>query len=273
MTAYGRLCIVVNRSKNGAEALAYTLKEAVAEIGVNATVILEHPIPHGLLAEYHLCCVIGGDGSILGVAPEAIASRVPVMGINLGKLGFMATSSAENAVEKLLEILQGKTKQSERSPLKCTMSDGQEVIAVNDIVFKSDEGNRLIELEVFADGKLVTQYYSDGLVFSTPTGSTAYNLSAGGPLIDSEAEIIAMTPICPHTLSNRSVVFGAGTMLSVRIKDNGVPPQVTIDGRVLDDCRNLFPIEVGLCKEKLTLVHSLDYSSFDVVRNKLGWDH
>ena len=180
MTAYERLCIVVNRSKNGAEALAYTLKKAVSGIGVEATVILEHPISPGALSGHDLCCVIGGDGSILGVAPEAILRKVPVMGINLGKLGFMATSSAENAESKLLEILQGKTQQSERCLLKCTTCTGEETVELNDIVFKSDEGNRLIELEVFADNQLVTQYYSDGLVFSTPTGSTAYNLSAGG---------------------------------------------------------------------------------------------
>lgn len=253
--------------------MAHTLKAAVAEVGVQATITTEHPIPAGTLADADLCCVIGGDGSLLSVAPEAYRSQVPVMGINLGKLGFMATSSAEQGESKLLEILQGRNQRSERCMLRCVTCDGVEQVGLNDVVFKSAEGNRLIELDVFADDRLVTQYYSDGLVFSTPTGSTAYNLSAGGPLIDSEAEIIAMTPVCPHTLSNRSVVFGADTKLSVSIRDNGVPPQVTIDGRAIKDCKDLFPIEVSLCEKKLTLIHSLDYGPFDVVRNKLGWDH
>ncbi|MEM7673479.1 MAG: NAD(+)/NADH kinase [Verrucomicrobiota bacterium] len=263
----------MNRSKKGAEALAHTLKQAATEVGVQASVTLDHPILEGALSDADLCCVIGGDGSLLGVAPEAFRSQVPVMGINLGKLGFMATSSAKQGEKKLLEILQGRNQRSERCMLRCVTCDGAEELGLNDVVFKSAEGNRLIELDVFADDRLVTQYYSDGLVFSTPTGSTAYNLSAGGPLIDSEAEIIAMTPVCPHTLSNRSVVFGADTKLSVAVRDNGVPPQVTIDGRIIKNCQDLFPIEVSLCREKLTLIHSLDYVPFDVVRNKLGWDH
>lgn len=272
MTAFRKLCIVVNRSKPGAETLAYELQEAVAEIGVSASVVVEHPIPAGTLDGQELCCVIGGDGSILSVAPEAYRAQVPVMGINLGKLGFMATSSAKQGKAKLLAILQGENQRSERSVLCCEMSDGLESIALNDIVIKSAEGNRLIELEVLAGDRLVTGYDSDGLVFSTPTGSTAYNLSAGGPLIDPTAEIVVMTPICPHTLSNRSVAFGADVELSVTLRDNGVAPQATIDGRAVANCRERFPFKMRLAPKKLTLIHSLDYGAFDVVRNKLGWD-
>ena len=273
MAAFRRLSIVVNRSKSGAEALAYRLKTAVEEIGVFAKIVTDHPIPVGSLNDSDLCCVIGGDGSLLSVASEAYRCGVPVMGINLGKLGFMATSTGEQGEAKLLEILQGVNQRSQRGVLKCTMRDGSEAVALNDIVFKSAEGNRLIELEVYADGRFVTRYSADGLVLSTPTGSTAYNLSAGGPLIDSEAQIVVMTPICPHTLSNRSVVFGADTKLEVVVAEGSVPPQVTLDGMARSDSHSCFPVEVALGSEKLTLIHSLDYGPFDVVRNKLGWDH
>lgn len=271
MPNFKRLCIVVNRSKPGAEILAAKLLKVAEACGANVNIAAAYPIPPGTLEGADLCCVIGGDGSILSVAAEALRSGTPVMGINLGKLGFMATSSPDDALEKLEAILGGGFSRSERTTLRCVTACGEVFSALNDVVIKSAEGNRLIEIEVLMNGDLVTPYYCDGLIFASPTGSTAYNLSAGGPLIDPSARNFAMTPICPHTLANRSVVFSADASLTVRVDTNRTSPQVTIDGIHLPKPVGYFPLTISTDPRRLTLIHSLDYSAFDVVRNKLGW--
>ena len=271
MTQFGSLCIVVNRSKAGADAVAETLLSVANELSVAARLECTYPVPPGSLDNSDLCCVIGGDGSILGIASEAQRSRTPVMGINCGKLGFMATSSPDDAAQTLKSILHGAFSSSERMMLLCETAQGTVHSTLNDIVIKSAEGNRLINLKVFSEEKLITTYYCDGLIFSTPTGSTAYNLSAGGPLIDPEADNYAMTPVCPHTLSNRSVVFGKDVELTVTLDQSGVLPQVTIDGHTREGADELFPLKNSSDPRRFILIHDDEYSAFDVVRNKLGW--
>jgi NAD+ kinase len=145
-------------------------------------------------------------------------------------------------------------------------------LALNDVLIKGEINSRLVRLEVFADGELVTDYICDGLIFSTPTGSTAYNLAAGGPIIHPEAGVIAMTPICPHTLSNRSIIFRDRVRLRVFNRTER-------DSRLLvamDGQRNLkvsanSPIEITIAKSRLPLAQRTDYSHFSVVRTKLKW--
>ena len=143
--------------------------------------------------------------------------------------------------------------------------------ALNDVLIKDEINSRLVHLEVFADGELVTGYTCDGLIFSTPTGSTAYNLSAGGPLIHPDAAVIAMTPICPHTLSNRAIIFREGVQLRIFNRTGNSRLLVAMDGQ-----RNLkvgldSPVDISIAKHRLALAQSPDYSHFSVVRAKLKW--
>jgi NAD+ kinase len=126
-------------------------------------------------------------------------------------------------------------------------------------------------LEVCADGQLVNVYSADGLVFSTPTGSTAYNLSAGGPLIHPGAPVLAMTPICPHTLSNRSVIFTERTRLRIDVEKPHEDVHVTRDGRPCFDPARAFPIEIGIAPERFRLIQKPGYQHFQVIQTKLGW--
>src|SRR6185437_9327481 len=161
---------------------------------------------------------------------------------------------------------------AQRSMLDCSTGTGSSEVALNDVLVKNEVNSRLVRLEVVADGELVTDYYCDGLIFSTPTGSTAYNLSAGGPLVYPTAEVIAMTPICPHTLSNRTIIFREDVKLRVFNRSDDSKLLVALDGQ-----RNLqvgigSPVEISVSKLKLSLAQRLDYSHFSVVRTKLKWN-
>lgn len=210
-----RLAFVVNEGKEGAPALARALATMAKKSGVTYKLTTRFPVPRGYLKNVDACCVIGGDGTLLGVARESATYQVPIIGVNRGSLGFLTTFSADEARAQFGAVLAGAFKIDHRSMLECSTGGGARDLALNDVLLKDEVNSRLVRLEVSADGELVTDYTCDGLIFSTPTGSTAYNLSAGGPILHPSAGVIAMTPICPHTLSNRSIIFRGGVKLRV----------------------------------------------------------
>lgn len=271
MKPFRKLAFVINEEKPGAKELAFTLMGCARQAGIKLKHTSRFPLPNGYLTGTDACCVIGGDGTLLGVARESVRAQVPIIGVNRGGLGFLTTFSADEARAHFGELLQGKYQITHRSILDCSTGPGSHDLALNDVLIKDAVNSRLVRLEVFADGELVTDYYCDGLIFSTPTGSTAYNLSAGGPLIHPSAEVIVMTPICPHTLSNRSIIFRQGTKLRVYNRSVGSQLLVAMDGQ-----RNLkagvdSPIKISISKRSLPLAQRPDYSHFAVVRTKLKW--
>src|SRR5262249_28113680 len=157
-------------------------------------------LPKGWLNGCDACCVIGGDGTLLGVARESARAQVPIIGVNRGSLGFLTTFSDDEALVHFAGLLGGAFHIDHPTMLDCSTRPGLHDLALNDVLIKDEVNLRLVRLEVVADGKLVTEYTCDGLIFSTPTGSTAYNLSASGPIVHPSAGVIAITPICPHTL-------------------------------------------------------------------------
>jgi NAD+ kinase len=218
-----------------------------------------------------LCCAIGGDGTLLGVLEAALESGSAVLGINLGKLGFLATFTEAEAARDLPQLIQGNYSIAERSVLRCTNHKGECIFGLNDVVIKETQGSGLIRLCVSANDNPVSEYHCDGLVFSTPTGSTAYNLSAGGPIISPEVSAIAMTPICPHTFGNRSVIFDHSTHIKIQNGETGPCPRITIDGRVHFNSNSNFPIQVTVAEKKFRLMQNPDHSHFAIVRDKLNW--
>jgi len=267
-----KLAFVVNEDKPGATELARTLMAVARQAAVKVKLTTRFPVKHGFLRGLDACCVIGGDGTLLGVAHEAIREGVPVIGVNRGSLGFLTTFSADEARAHFGDLLGGAYKIAHRSMLDCSTGTGPHDLALNDVLVKNQVNSRLVRLEVVADDELVTDYFCDGLIFSTPTGSTAYNLSAGGPLIHPGAEVIAMTPICPHTLSNRSIIFRDNVRLRVFNRSDDSKLLVALDGQ-----RNLkvgigSPVAISISKLKLSLVQRPNYSHFAVVRTKLNWD-
>jgi NAD+ kinase len=265
------LAFVVNDPKTGAAELAKTLIEMARAAGVVVTQTQAYPVPDDFLTDQDACCVIGGDGTLLGIAAQAARAGVPIIGINRGSLGFLTPFSADHIRDCFPSLLAGDFQINQRTLLACATGDGLQRLALNEVLIKAEVNSRIISLEVSADGHLVTNYDCDGLIFSTPTGSTAYNLSAGGPLIHPATEVIALTPICPHTLSNRSIIFRSGVKLGVRNLSAGITLQVTIDGqrdyRVTGDQL----ISITQATERLSLVQPRDHEHFDVVRTKLKW--
>ncbi len=266
------LVIVVNACKSGAAALAEELAARTLAAGREVRIHSGYPLPAGLLKGADACCVIGGDGTLLSVAAEAAREGTRVLGVNMGKLGFLAMFTVEEARAFFDSFLAGDFRLSDRSLLICRSSGGGMFCALNDVVVRSTS-SRVARLRVEADGKLVNVYVADGLVLSTPTGSTAYNLSAGGPLIHPRAPVLAMTPICPHTLSNRGLIVGEGTLLRVSVDGGGSPVSVTSDGMPCfqDEAEGGMPVELELAPFRLPLVLRPGYTYFKLLHTKLGW--
>lgn len=269
--AIQRLAFVVNATKPGAVELAEVLAESASATGAEAKVTTDYPLAEDYLKGMDACCVVGGDGTLLSVAKAALKWHTPVFGINRGKLGFLATYSVEEAQAEFEKLLSGEYQIVTRSVLSCHTPDGESSFALNDTVIKSSDGSRLIGLRVTCGDEVVTDYYSDGLVFCTPTGSTAYNLSAGGPIVMPDAGVLTMTPICPHTLTNRSVVFPHAARLKVELLQSAGQPLLTLDGSACFHGQHFFPFEVGIADQSLLLLQPHAYSHFRILRNKLKW--
>lgn len=271
MPPFRRLAFVVNPDRPGAAELADELLEIAGRAGVKQTKLNKgRKLPRGYLKGCDAVCVIGGDGTLLGVVRSAAREGIPIIGVNRGSLGFLTAFSADEARTHFAALLGGEYRLAHRSLLECKIGPGRRDVALNDVVIKNEVNSRLMRIEVYADDELVTDYYADGLVFSTPTGSTAYNLAAGGPIIHPAAQAIAMTPISPHTLSNRSIIFRDTVKLRVVNRTDDARLLVAMDGQ-----RNSVvtgsSIEVSLAGRRLALAQPKTYSHFAVMRSKLKW--
>jgi NAD+ kinase len=266
----GSIAIVINPTKNGAEALSLELATEARSLGMSCKICRDHPIPEGSLEGCDLCCVIGGDGTILGVVTEAVRAGTLILGVNLGKLGFLATYTPDDIRVRMQKLASGDYCTDSRALIRCHAPSGESRLALNDVVIKSRSIN-LIALQVCQDEKRVADYSCDGLIFATPTGSTAYNLSAGGPILHPQNRSLAMTPICPHTLSNRSFLFPDHLRLQVKCDCERFSPGISVDGRHWSTNGPLFPLDLAIATEQIKLVHDPAYSHFRTLRNKLNW--
>jgi len=266
-----QIAFVVNRHKEGAETLGSELASTASGRGLQVRMTAEHPLPPRFLEGADLCCVIGGDGTLLSVVEQAITFEVSVVGVNLGKLGFLATISPAQACDSLLQMIDGKVVHDFRSALRLEIPGHPERFGLNDFVIR-ESNSRLIDIEVAANGALVNKYTCDGLVFSTPTGSTAYNLSAGGPIIHPQSGVLVMTPICPHTLSNRAVIFSHSTSLEVRWNAALADPKISLDGVPLSlSPETDQPLKIQIASRQLDLIKDAPADYFATVRQKLNW--
>ena len=272
MPPFRQLAFVFNSEKPGAAALARELMEIARQHGAKKLKLSgDRRLPRGYFQDCDACCVIGGDGTLLGAVRGAAREGIPIIGVNQGSLGFLTTFSADEARCQFAALLGGDYQIDRRALLECKTGPRHHDIALNDVLIKNETNSRLVRLEVFADGKLVTDYHSDGVIFSTPTGSTAYNLAAGGPIIHPAAGVIAMTPICPHTLSNRTIIFRDDVNLSVYNRSDDSRLLVAMDGQRNSVMAEGSPIEIAISARTLALAQRRDYSHFEVMRAKLKW--
>jgi len=223
-----------------------------------------------------LVIVVGGDGSLLGAARALAGSGVPVLGINRGSLGFLTDIRPDELELKVAEVLKGDYLTESRFLLQAEVRRHGEAMgqgdALNDIVLHPGKSTKMIEFELYIDGHFVCTQKADGLIIATPTGSTAYSLSAGGPIMHPKLDAIVIVPMCPHTLSSRPIVVDGNSELKVVVSpDLQIYPLVSCDGQNHFTCTPGDTITVGKKSQKLTLIHPLDHNYYEVCRTKLGW--
>jgi len=257
--------IVYNPTKTGTKAVATHLAKILKAEGVKSEV-MEGPVKS--LKGYDIGASVGGDGTLLGLVEAALAAKVPLVGVNMGKLGYLACVAKENLERDTKRILSGEFLPLERCIIEATFPDGAKHHALNDVVIKSADF-RLAELKVRVDDEFVTEYSCDGLIFATATGSTAYNLSAGGPILHQGAKGVVMTPICAHTLTNRSVLFDPASVLTVEGGQTNV--HINIDGRATAMGRSCMPIKIQACTHSLVTLEDPKRGHFATLRQKLNW--
>lgn len=227
-----------------------------------------------LTREVDLLMVFGGDGTMLRVARETAGSRTPVIGINVGALGFLTDVQAHQLPLALKQIWAGETILESRPLIEATGRAGTNAIretALNDFVISRGAAPRLIDLEVAVNGESLTRYRCDGLIVCTPTGSTAYSLSAGGAVVSPAADVFTLTPICPHTLSNRSVIVSLDSKVQVKVVSQRVDTVLTADGQRIIPLASDDVVTIRRSRHNIRLLHLAGSSFFETLRRKLNW--
>jgi len=220
--------------------------------------------------------VLGGDGTVLRVARQVHPCRVPLLPVNLGKLGFLASCSPQNLKEMLLLACKGKARMVEHATLDVDIDGGlggakKGMMALNDAVISRGAISRAVQLELRVDGAFLNSYFGDGVIFSTPTGSTAYSLSAGGPIVMPGARVLVVTPICPHTLSGRPVVLGEKSVVETRIMSQTEELYLGLDGQTTLSLKCDDRVRVTIGKHRMRMLVPPDASFLELLRHKLHW--
>jgi NAD+ kinase len=228
-----------------------------------------------LPAQADLLIVLGGDGTLLSAARLVADRPVPILAVNLGGLGFLTTVPLDDLYEILEEVFQGKSRISERVILEAqVVREGniiRQQIALNDAVLNKAALARIMDVALRVDGEYVTTYKADGLILSTPTGSTAYSLSAGGPIVYPTVEAFVVTPICPHTLTNRPLVIPDAAQIEIDFQAEDGTVFLTLDGQVGIELVKGDRVIVRKAAEKLRLVIPSKKTYYQVLRSKLKW--
>lgn len=228
--------------------------------------------------EAELALVLGGDGAILRAARQMGYHQVPVLGVNLGKLGFLADLTPEGLRAVLPGVLQGQYRLTKHLMLECVVEDNhadpptrQTFLGLNEVLVHSAPPFRLIDVDLIVDGETVSRFGGDGLIISTPVGSTAHSLSAGGPILGQELDAFVITPICPHTLTNRPVVDSADRIYQIAIRQACEGAALVIDGQHQLDLSVHHRVSVRRAPVTFTLVKVPGHSYYQTLRDKLRW--
>ncbi len=274
----------------GSDLVLDSLKTLIAFLlDINRTVVLEEEVAklipgHGLAVCHRnvigeisdLVIVVGGDGSMLSVARDLVCHDVPVLGINRGGLGFLTDVPPVDFEPILLAVLEGEYVVEQRFLLDTEVWRDQTLIgrgsAFNDVVVSSGETARMIEFETYIGDQFVYSQRSDGLIIATPTGSTAYALSAGGPIMHPQLDALVLVPMFPHSLSSRPIVVDGNSEIKIAVaSDNRIHPVVTCDGHYSIEAEAGDTILVRKKAHKLRMIHPVGHNFYAACRDKLGW--
>ena len=220
-----------------------------------------------------LTIVVGGDGTLLHCSRQMALHDVPILGVNLGRLGFLTDISPNDIEQALGQIFNGQYLEDRRILLEIQINQQVIYTALNDIVLHKWNTGGIIEFSIHIDDKFVDDQYSDGLIIATPTGSTAYALSGGGPLITPSLDAMVLVPICPHTLSNRPLVISGKSKIELKVCGRSKPENVrlTCDGQDQIILKAGDTISIQQSKQSVRLLHLENHDHFSLLRKKLGW--
>jgi NAD+ kinase len=264
------LQILEHLRKRGITVLASFTSDSARELA-EAT----HVDERELAARADLVVAIGGDGTLLHAARNVAAREVPLVGINRGRLGFLTDVSPEHMLETLDAILGGNYLAERRLMLAAGLAEhapNRPLFALNDIVVQKGDTGRLLDFTTEVDNTYVNTHRGDGLIVATPTGSTAYALSCGGPIIQPNVDALVMVPICPHTLSDRPLVLPSSSAIRVTLDNaGGSDAHVVCDGEPLARMAATDTLTISLAKQSVTLLHPRDYNYYELLRSKLNW--
>ncbi|MBS1842192.1 MAG: NAD(+)/NADH kinase [Acidobacteria bacterium] len=228
-----------------------------------------------LAAQSDLLLVLGGDGTLLSAAREAAPRGIPILPINLGSLGFLTSFTLQELYPALEETLAGRLAASERVMLHAVLiRDGKTLddqLVLNEVVINKGALARMIEVKLSIDQDFVCRYRADGLIVATPTGSTAYSLSAGGPIVHPNVESIIVTPICPHTLSDRPLVVGDKCCVEMSLVGPADSIYLTLDGQKGQQMQSNDRVRIFRAQERLKLIQPKRKSYYEILRSKLKW--
>ena len=222
-----------------------------------------------------LLIVLGGDGTLLSVARAAHPHNIPILAVNLGNLGFLAETSIEELYPTLEKILSRKFEIENRMLLNACILRGEKKVedhnVLNDVVINKGAVARVINLQVLVNGQYMTSYRADGLIIATPTGSTAYSLSAGGPIIHPSMHALVLSPICPFTLTNRSILVPDQSIIRVKLAAEYDDVRITLDGQEAYDMKAEDILEIKKTKTPLQLIRGPNRNYYRILRDKLHW--
>jgi NAD+ kinase len=266
-----RIGLIGNTQKAVCASIVRKAAHLIARAGRKAVIGADAAV---LARETDLLLVFGGDGTMLRAARDIAGSHTPLLGINIGGLGFLTAVPSGELPRALNHVWKGEFKYEPRALIEVTgRCNGREIheMALNDIVVGRGAISRLIGLDVSVDGELVTHYRCDGLIISSPTGSTAYSLSAGGAVVFPTADVFALTPICPHALSSRSIIFPLSSI--VRVTASTPPPAtiLSVDGQVVAELDAGDTVTIRRSRHTFRLMHLADSSFLQTLRRKLQW--
>ena len=267
-----QVAIITKKDDDRSTSYAATLADWLIDKGIV-------PFTNEISSDLDMIIVLGGDGTLLHIAEKAARHSIPVLGINLGNLGFLTELTEDETFQAIEYILKSEITIENRLMLKAKLiAQGCETTyryALNDIVINKNVLDRLLNLSTTADDEYITTYKADGLIFSSPTGSTAYNLSAGGPLVYPGLETITVTPICPFMLSSRPIILPASKRIKTRFdgRNNSEHAQVIVDGQAFWEMKDSDELEVETAEHSLRLIVSSTRDYFTILRNKLNWGY
>jgi NAD+ kinase len=272
--------LIAHTRKEGAAELVRAVAAEFGRVSLRVLVEMETARISGLESSYSvadlgreadLLVVLGGDGTILNAVGQLGPEIKPIFGINIGSLGFLTCAASSAYVDAVASIATGKIELSERALLEVHVAGQPTLRCLNDAVFSRGEVSRLVRLAIRVNGEFLTEFNADGLIVATPTGSTAYSLSAGGPILAPESGSLVITPICPHVLTNRSIIVDESAEVEIEATERDYPVFLTVDGHDPLLLQRGAVVTVRKAAQSLPLAALPGVSFFSVVRQKLKW--